>query len=462
MKGLSLSGSFRQSHWLILGLFALFGCNDRAPTGLSPSAVALAKSAGGTGPSVKATDPDTATIDTTLNVRVFGSGYDQGSRANWAYKGVVSDKIVTNSTIFVSSTELVANITIARNADLGGHDVIVTTSAGKGGIGTELFVVTLKPTGLGTLGGLTSFAWAVNNSAQVVGESKLATGEVRAFLWTKAGGMRNLGTLGGTSSRAYDINDAGQVVGASTNASGQQRPFLWTEAEGMRDIGRPDGSYGGGYGINSYGDVAMEGRGGNVPTGGAFYRSSPGVLEEVNTVTAYPDDVNNASQVVGFMSYTSVTGATSQAVLWSRTAGGWEEKPLGFLSGGNISDARAINDAGQVVGYSRSSEAGIHAMIWTASGGMKQLPNFPRRSQSRAWNISNSGDVVGSSQTSSGQSRATLWSPVPGGWNVTDLAGVLYGTSVATGVNDLGQVVGAGVLAASNSSYQQAILWEFR
>lgn len=447
---------------LLVGLLAFSACTDRVPTGPSPSATRLARLAGGNGPTVKSTDPDSATIDTTLNVRVFGSGYDQGSRANWAYKGVVSEKIVTNSTKFVSSTELVANITIARNANLGGHDVIVTTSAGKGGIGTELFVVTLKTIGLGTLGGLSSMAWAINNLGAVVGHSRNAAEQDRAFLWTKSGGMRDLGTLGGSTSRAYDINDAGQVVGTSINAIGQMRPFLWTEADGMRDIGRPDGSYGGAYGINSYGDVAMEGREGNMVLG-AFYRSSVGVIDEINTVNAYPEDVNNSSQVVGYQSYTSATGATLQAVLWSRSANGWEEKALGFLAGAHSSEARAINDAGQVVGYSNSFENGVQAIIWTAAEGMRLLPNLGRRSSSsRAWNISNSGDVVGYIQMSGGVGRATLWSPVPGGWRVIDLSGAFYGSSVARGVNDVGQVVGVGVLVPGNSGHQQAVLWEFR
>lgn len=454
-------GWFRRCHVLFLGFLAFSACTDNpTPSGPSPAGIAMAKS-GGNGPTVKATDPDTATIDSTLNVRVFGSGFDVGSRADWAFKGVVSEKIVTNSTVFVSSTELLANITIARNANLGSHDVIVTTSSGKGGIGTELFVVTLKTTGLGTLGGLTSFAWAVNNHGQVVGQSRDAANQDRAFLWTREGGMRDLGTVGGSTSRAYDINDAGQVVGVSTDAIGRPRPFLWTEAEGMRDIGRPDDSFGGAYGISSYGEIAMKGPGQTL-VWGAFYRSSLGVMDEINTINADPEDVNNSSQVVGYLSYTSATGATSQAVLWFRSANGWEEKPLGFLSGGYNSDARAINDAGQVVGYSRSSENGIQAIIWTAADGMKALPNLPRRNESRAWNISNTGDIVGSTQTRGGQSRATLWSPIPGGWQVTDLAGALYGSSFATGVNEVGQIVGGGVLSASNSSYQQAVLWEFR
>jgi hypothetical protein len=45
----------------------------------------------------------------------------------------------------VSSSELRANITIANVADTGLYDVLVTTSKGKKGIGSELFTVKKKP-----------------------------------------------------------------------------------------------------------------------------------------------------------------------------------------------------------------------------------------------------------------------------------------------------------------------------
>ena len=53
---------------------------------------------------------------------------------------------------------------------------------------------------LGTLGGASSGAEAVNDSGQVVGGSQTASGANHAFLWTQAGGMVDLGTLGGTFS----------------------------------------------------------------------------------------------------------------------------------------------------------------------------------------------------------------------------------------------------------------------
>ncbi len=89
-------------------------------------------------------------------------------------------------------------------------------------------------TDLGNLGGA---GWntpiAINNRGQIVGFSDLpgdVSGGVlspnfHAFLWTKAGGIRDLGTLpGDTISEATGINDQGQVVGVSFPSS---HAFLW-------------------------------------------------------------------------------------------------------------------------------------------------------------------------------------------------------------------------------------------
>ena len=125
---------------LLLTLIACAGCSDQSPT--TPW---IAAGAGGGGdPTVTATDPDSATQDTTLDVVITGSNFDPGSAAQWAIDGVPSPKVHTNSTRFVTSKRLVANITIALDADTVLYDVLVTTPSGKKGIGTELFRVRQK------------------------------------------------------------------------------------------------------------------------------------------------------------------------------------------------------------------------------------------------------------------------------------------------------------------------------
>ena len=68
---------------------------------------------------------------------------------------------------------------------------------------------------LGTLGGSSSLAYAINNSNQIVGDS-YATGDAAfyATIWNGTTAT-SLGTLGGTNSNAYAINNSGVVVGDS-------------------------------------------------------------------------------------------------------------------------------------------------------------------------------------------------------------------------------------------------------
>jgi len=56
---------------------------------------------------------------------------------------------------------------------------------------------------------------SINNAGQVVGWSILPSNLIHAFLWTSSGGMQDLGTLGGNSSFAFAINDVGAVTGSS-------------------------------------------------------------------------------------------------------------------------------------------------------------------------------------------------------------------------------------------------------
>ena len=120
---------------------AFSACSDRAPT----MAGLRASSSSGGSVTVTSANPNSAPQDTTIDVHVFGSGFDRGSNAQWAQSGVVSPNVTTNSTKYVSSTELAANITVAVTASTGSYDILVTTSHGIKGIGTELFTISSRP-----------------------------------------------------------------------------------------------------------------------------------------------------------------------------------------------------------------------------------------------------------------------------------------------------------------------------
>jgi probable HAF family extracellular repeat protein len=64
---------------------------------------------------------------------------------------------------------------------------------------------------LGTLGGVSSVAFAIDGSGRVFGQSGTRDGNVRAFVWTTATGMR-LADGGGRSTNAVAVSGGGDVL----------------------------------------------------------------------------------------------------------------------------------------------------------------------------------------------------------------------------------------------------------
>ena len=154
---------------------------------------------------------------------------------------------------------------------------------------------------LGTLGGIHSEAWGINEIGQVVGYSTIASGQQRAFLYYD-GSLNDLGTLGGDHSVATAINNAGQVVGYSSTVSGYYHAFLWQSNTGMIDLNTLGG----------------------------------------NHLQSYAYGINDAGQIVGYSTADVGNGGYSQAFLYS----------AGLMTGlPGIIDARDINNAGQIVGF---------------------------------------------------------------------------------------------------------------
>jgi len=418
MTRVPLSRSFRQFRLLLVGLFTFSACSDSAPpSGPSPSGIALAVG-GSQGPTVKSTSPDSARVDTTLDVRVLGSGFDAGSRADWAFKGVVSEKIVTNSTRFVSSRELVANITITRDANLGKHDVIVTTSAGKGGIGTELFAVTLQIIDLGSptsaLGAddAGSIARAVNKWGVIVGTAatrKYDPGSYQhAMRWTidPEGNVRmeDLMPLMGltTTADAFPggINDLGIIVGSFRPSDNQTYPHAFV----------------------------LE------PTGMTHLNDLPqcsGAPLDANY--SHANDINNHDEIVGVR---ELVGTPSRAFFLSLTNRCVVELP----SLGGSSEARSINDGSVITGRSAG-----RAVVWTkSSSGVWTIRSLGPEGAD-AWGINMRGEVAGIQFVPNGDhlpnQLALAWLGDGAGTptNVGTLGGL---ASAAYGISESGMIVG--------------------
>jgi probable HAF family extracellular repeat protein len=154
--------------------------------------------------------------------------------------------------------------------------------------------------------------------------------------------------------------------------------------------------------------------------------------------------VNDVGQVAGFA---DLGNGNQRAFTWSKTQG---MKSLPLLHGGDgTSIATGINNSGEVVGISGGS-----AFAWTKSGGIQDVGNLGG-SVAHAYGINNLGEVVGDSLlVGDSEQHAFLWSSSGGMEDLGTLGGV---ASTAYAVNDAEQVVGASLL--SDGITQHAFLW---
>ena len=130
---------------------------------------AFARADGGD-PTVNSADPSGAPQNSTLDIHVFGTNYDQGSKVDFTRAGVVEPKLHVNATAYLSTTELVANVSIAADAAPVSYDVMVTKSTGKKGIGTEKFAVLVPVEVLSAPSGF-SFVEGMSENGLVAGSS---------------------------------------------------------------------------------------------------------------------------------------------------------------------------------------------------------------------------------------------------------------------------------------------------
>jgi probable HAF family extracellular repeat protein len=257
-----------------------------------------------------------------------------------------------------------------------------------------------KTTDLGTLGGREAIPDDINGRAQVVGwsEINLKTGYGHAFRW-QSGRMTDPGALGATSSHAYAINEVGLVVGCSAK-SGGNHAFLWQSGR-MTDLGTLGGKESCPSDLNVNGQVVGWSRlRSGYPSAHAFLWQA-GKMRDLGTLPGTNRSeavaLNARGQVVGVSELDTADAAKAHAFLWraGRMSDLGEGKPVAindraqivgthYVSGnpraclwqdgrliilpklgGNESGTVAINNRGQIVGWSATKKSGKHAVLWT-------------------------------------------------------------------------------------------------
>lgn len=155
--------------------------------------------------------------------------------------------------------------------------------------------------------------------------------------------------------------------------------------------------------------------------------------------------LNNRGDVVG-SSY--VAGDRSiNPYLYSNGA----MRDLGSLFGPGLGVGQAVNNAGQVVGYSSPASNLVPRAFLYSGGAMRDLGTLGGEN-SNAFDINEAGQVVGYSQLASGAERGFLYS----GGVMTSLGTLPGGDhSDARGINNAGQVVGTAVTSPRGTPFDQ-------
>jgi probable HAF family extracellular repeat protein len=370
------------------------------------------------GLSVRTATPAQAPLDTTLDVQITGSAFEPGSRAEWLRGGLPDPRVRTNSTRFVSSTSLVANITISLDAAASAYDIAVITANGKKGIGTELFTVLAVELLAGPPGG--SAANAVNASGIVAGgrAGGCAAGRTPAY-WSNGGLPVDLPLIAPyCNGTALYINESGMMIGR-LDPSGAGFPVRWV----------PNGA---GYDVYAL----------NPPSDGT-------------TAAFVLDGLNKSGVVVGNRWH----GANTVPYSWSQ-GGGWGVMPINAETATTGCYVEALNDNGEGVGECWTAGTG-KAVFWGSSTTspvlLPQLAGYTSASSGKALN--NVGTIVGYAvkQTKSGSVTAGVrWTRQPdGSWSNPGLLPDVPtpGASRGEDVNDDGVIVGVTSISNKNRAF---------
>jgi probable HAF family extracellular repeat protein len=224
---------------------------------------------------------------------------------------------------------------------------------------------------LGTLGGPSAWATAINDNGQIIGQSftAVANGVPRhaagwfftrpqaGFIWEN-GKMTDLGNLGGTWALPIRINNQGQVIGyMTTPGDSSVHPFFWEQGV-LKDLGTFGGSEGHANAINDAGEVVG---GASSPNGFRAFLWKNGVMQNLGTLG--PDSqawaINSKTQVVG------TSGNNDQdlrAFLWENGGPMLDLNELVPAGSPRLAVALAINDRGEIF-CDGPNERGIYLLV---------------------------------------------------------------------------------------------------
>jgi uncharacterized membrane protein len=270
--------------------------------------------------------------------------------------------------------------------------------------------------------------------------------------------VTDLGVLPGCdTSVAVGLNDRGDVAGYCMNG-GDQVAVIWRNGQ-IINLGKlPKGHSASASSINSQGVAIGDGDLGDyrpqvwVTTSSGLYN----FFQAANSHALFITDTGmiGGNYIKGF------SGNAWRAALWMQDPKDprkWQTITLPVISGkdskNDSTTAWGFNQSGQAAGWAVNDIIGQHACFWNndAAHSIVDLGNYPGDWSSIAWGMNNLGQVVGESHPPAG-SRPVLWNnnAAHTAIELPLLPGDNFGS--ANAINSLGHVLGS-------SAYDESGTW---
>lgn len=273
--------------------------------------------------------------------------------------------------------------------------------------------------------GARSYADAINAAGVIAGSSVSVDGQLsQAVKWENEIGVF-LKSSGGASS-AYSINDTGDLAGGATitvNGAAWTHAVKWS-GDAVTDLGTLGGDSSEASSINASGQIV--GASGIKPGGGSLlldggahaFLWTAGVMTDLGTLggdSSSANALNDKGQVVGWSGATAGGGAigfdpSARAAVWDSG----QTVNLGTLEGGRVSSASAINLSGVIVGYAIDARNEQRAVVWQ-NGAIADLntliPADSGQTLIAAYDVNDAGHIVCGAKAADGAFTGVVLSP---------------------------------------------------